>query len=123
MAAHFKCSLDTWQTEFAPSQFGATIARRDDDRHLLSPSQFDGNGLLVALISGFTAELEYSDCRIWILGVFILTLVEAFSLSSAADNRLGIDDLLQYSPSQTWIGMAILELPGDAMLELALSTE
>ena len=121
MAAHFKCLLRTWQTESPPSQFGATIAWRDDDRYLLSPLQFDGKGLLVAQITGFAAELKYSDYRIWILGIFILTLAEAFSLSSAADDQLGIDDLPQNSPSQTWIGMAILKLPGDARLELALS--
>ena len=108
MTTHFKCSLDTWQTESPPSQFGATIAQRDDGRHLLSPSQFDGNGLLVELISGFTAELKYSDCGIWILGVFILTLFCASLEGTAFDNRLGIDGIRDTSWIDNWLEIVCL---------------
>ena len=85
-------------SESPPSQFSASIARRDDGGHLFSPSHFNGKGLLVAQITGFTAELKYSDCGIWILGVFILTLFCASS-EDTFDNRLGIEGI----PGTSWI--------------------
>ena len=69
--------------------------------------------------------MKYSDGGIWILDVFILTLAELTSLD-ALDNKLEngsehlleIDGRLQRSPSQTWIGMVILNLPEDTRLDI-----
>ena len=61
------------------------------------------------------------------LDVFIFTLADSTLSNFAFDNNLenehllGIDGRLRNYPSQTWTGMAILELPGDARLELASS--
>ena len=62
----------------------------------------------------------------WILNVFILfladsTLLDVFDskLENGNGHLLEIDGRVWNIPSQTWIGMVILELPGDARLELA----
>ena len=71
--------------------------------------------------SGAANEMRYSCCLIRVVGVFNLTLAGTSLLDSTFDHLLGIDRLLRDSPSQTWIGLVILELLEDARLEIVPS--